>query len=115
MKLPSAFRARRAVGRLRKAAHNQSTTVAAGRVAVAKHAGSRDRQSRVFGCGVAVINSSRQVVHRCHADRYRRGRSVAIGIRDGVGEAVRTVVVRIRRVGEAAVGVQGQTAVGRAA
>ncbi len=65
----------------------------------------------VLGRGSAVGRGHRHVVHRAHRQRHRGRTLVAVGIGDGVGKAIRTVVVRVGRIGKGAAGVHHHRAV----
>src|SRR5204863_7236976 len=82
---------------------------------VGQDAGGGDRQRRVLGGGVTVGDRHRGVIDR--GDRQRDGGHVAVQgpVAGRVSEGVAAVVVGRRRIGERAVGVQRQSAVGRAA
>src|SRR5262249_7367952 len=82
---------------------------------VGEHASSSHDQSRVFGSGVAVIDRDRSVLDapaRDSADLNARVSLTVIGL---VSETIDAVVVGGGRVAEAAVAVEGQSAVSRLA
>ena len=68
-------------------------------------------QRRVFVRRVAVVDRNRRVVDGRDRDAHRRDIAVERPVVDLVGEAIRPVVVGIRRVGECAIGIEGERAV----
>src|SRR5205085_1158855 len=90
--------------------------VAVGVGVVAQDARRAHGQRRVLGRRVAVVGGRRRVVHRGdgQGDGGRRG-AVRVAVVGLVGEGVGAVVVGRRGVGEAAVGVERQRPVRRAA
>src|SRR5213594_76509 len=87
---------------------------------VGQHAGGDHSQGRVFRRGVAVIGhygagGAGRIVERRHGDVDGGGSAVGLAVVGFVSEAVRTVVVQRRDIGETPVVVQGQAAVDRIA
>ena len=74
-----------------------------------------NRHGRIFVCGRGVCDCDGCVVDRGDHDGHGRGVGVVCPVGDLVGEAVGAVDVRLRRVGEAAVRVERERAVCRAA
>ena len=60
-----------------------------------------------------VVGRRGGVVDRGHRDAHRRGVGAAVPVRDAVGEAVGAVEVGVRRIGEGAVGIGDNHAIGR--
>ena len=86
------------------------------RIAVRVRSGAAEGHGRAFVHGLIGTGiDQRSVIDR--RDRQRHGGDVAVeaAVVGLVGEAVAAVVVGVGRVGEGAVGVQSQRAVGRAA
>ncbi len=69
----------------------------------------------VFHCGYGIIACHRRIVDGTDGDRYRVRIAAAIAVADGIGKAVRAVVVGHRRIGVGTVGVDHHRAMRRVA
>src|SRR2546422_810404 len=99
-----------------RSAHQQCAEDVAIDVAViGQHAWSADGQFGVLRRGEAVVGSERRIVDRSYGDPGCGEGSVGLTVVAFVREAVGTVVVERRGIGETAVAVQGEGAVRRAA
>ena len=68
-------------------------------------------EHRVLAGPLAAVAGHGQVVDRGDRDRDRGGGRAAVAVTDGVADGVAAEVVRVRRVGQGAVGVDGHRAV----
>ena len=98
----------RPVGRCR-AGHGQR--VAVGVAVVAQDV---DRHRRVFVGRSRIVDGHRDVVHRSDRDHHDSGRNAAVAVADLVGDGIGAVEIRIRHIGNGAVGIDRDRAIGRA-
>ena len=80
---------------------------------VGEHAGGGHEERRVFRRGEGIVDRHRPVVDRSHSDGDRGQAAVGRAVIRHISETVAAIVIRVRQVGERAVGVQGQRAIGR--
>ena len=66
-----------------------------------------DHRSGVFVQDRSVVNRDNRVVHRIDRNTDNRRRGVAVGIGDGIGEAIAAVIVGFRGIDEIAIRVHG--------
>src|SRR5205085_2586624 len=97
----------RAVRPLRDARDRQGVPIHVG--VVGQHV---DPGRRVLVGGGRVVAGDRRVVDRADGDPHGGGRKAAVAVADGVGERIAAVVVRGGGVGQRAVGIPGDGAVG---
>ena len=107
-----AVQRQRAMGRARDHGAGQRIVFHIG--VVAQHAGRGDGQGRVFVGGEGVIHRHRRVVHRIDGEIDGGDVGIRGPVIRLVGEAVGAVIIGVRRIGEGAVAVQRQGAMGRA-
>ena len=80
---------------------------------VGKRIGAHRKRTRVLGEAVRFVSIHRRIVHRGDVDVHRRATRAVEAVGHRIREGIGTVVIGGRRIGQAAVRVQRQRAVGR--